>query len=58
LESRFPEETVAGLRGRGHEVGMLAPYGQGGRVQVIRIAADGVLSGGSDPRCDGCALAR
>jgi gamma-glutamyltranspeptidase/glutathione hydrolase len=57
LESRFPEETVAGLRGFGHEVTMQAPYGQGGRVQVIRIGADGVLSGGSDPRCDGCALA-
>ncbi len=57
FESRFPEKTVEGLRALGHEVGMSAPYGQGGRVQVIRIGEDGVLSGGSDPRCDGCALA-
>ena len=57
LESRFPKGTVDGLRALGHEVSMLAPYGQGGRVQIIRIGEGGVLSAGSDPRCDGCALA-
>ncbi|MCD6360326.1 MAG: gamma-glutamyltransferase, partial [Armatimonadetes bacterium] len=57
LEARFPEGTVKGLQARGHEVALRPPYGQGGRVQVIRIGENGVLSGGSDPRCDGCALA-
>lgn len=57
LESRAPREAFAGLRARGHQVQRAGPYGQGGRVQVIRIGADGVLTAGSDPRCDGCALA-
>lgn len=57
LEDRAPEETIAGLRNRGHEVGVVSAYGQGGRAQVITIDDEGVLTAGSDPRCDGCALA-
>lgn len=57
LESRAPAELFAGLRERGHEVQELPPYGQGGRAQAIRIADNGALVAGSDPRCDGCALA-
>ena len=56
-EDRLPVATIEGLRQRGHEVGLVGAYGQGGRVQVIQIAEDGVLTAGSDPRCDGCALA-
>lgn len=56
LEARAPEETFAGLRERGHEVAEIGPYGQGGRAQVITIGEDGVLTAGSDPRCDGCAI--
>jgi len=57
LESRFRRATVDGLRDRGHDVTRIGPHAQGGRAQVIAIAPDGVLTAGSDPRCDGCALA-
>jgi gamma-glutamyltranspeptidase/glutathione hydrolase len=56
LEARAPEHTVEGLRTRGHQVEVLGPYGQGGRAQVITVGSEGVLTAGSDPRCDGCAL--
>jgi gamma-glutamyltranspeptidase len=45
------------LKQRGHDVQTLGPYAQGGRAQVIQLGAAGVLTAGSDPRCDGCALA-
>ncbi len=57
LEARAPKSTFEGLRERGHDVQTISHYGQGGRAQVILIAEDGVLAAGSDPRCDGCALA-
>jgi gamma-glutamyltranspeptidase/glutathione hydrolase len=57
LEARAPKKTFEGLQERGHPVDRIGPYAHGGRVQVIRIEDDGVLVGGSDPRCDGCALA-
>ena len=57
LETRAPSATQEGLRTRGHQVARLGPYSQGGRVQVVTISEDGVLTAGSDPRCDGCALA-
>lgn len=56
LEARAPAECFAGLRERGHEVIAVGPYAQGGRAQVITIDEQGVLTAGSDPRCDGCAL--
>ncbi len=57
VETRAPSATQEGLRARGHDVTRLGPYSQGGRVQVIAIGDGGVLTAGSDPRCDGCALA-
>ena len=57
LEQRTPGKTFAGLTQRGHEIDAIGPYAQGGRVQVIWRADNGVLIGGSDPRGDGCALA-
>lgn len=54
-ESRFDAQTLAGLADRGHTVRTVAPYGAGGGAQMI-VCAGGVLSGGSDPRQDGCAL--
>lgn len=55
LEKSFPAETVQGLLAIGHEVRLAAePLGGG---QAIFIDHDrGILSGGSDPRKDGCAL--
>ncbi|MFQ6097911.1 MAG: gamma-glutamyltransferase, partial [Armatimonadota bacterium] len=57
LEDRAPGELCEGLARRGHDVRRIGPYGQGGRAQVICIAENGVLTAGSDPRCDGCAIA-
>lgn len=57
LEDRAPEATFQGLSQRGHQVTAIPAYGQGGRAQVIVIGDEGVLTAGSDPRCDGCALA-
>jgi len=55
LEKSFPAEAIRGLLTIGHEVRLAAePLGGG---QAIFIDHDrGILSGGSDPRKDGCAL--
>jgi gamma-glutamyltranspeptidase/glutathione hydrolase len=51
------EDTLAALRVRGHEVRALGPWDAGGGAQLIAVdARQGTLSGGSDPRLDGCAL--
>ncbi|MCZ6782933.1 MAG: gamma-glutamyltransferase family protein [Proteobacteria bacterium] len=57
LELGVPEETVAELARRGHDVSIAEGWGrvQFGRGQIIRRDASGVLWGGSDPRADGCA---
>jgi len=55
VESGVPEATVAALRARGHETA--PPEKPIGGGQAIRIDWDeGVLTGASDPRKDGCAL--
>lgn len=56
LEARAPTRAFDGLRSKRHEVSAIGPYAQGGRAQVIRIGDGGVLTAGSDPRCDGCAM--
>jgi len=59
LEEGIPEKTIADLVGRGHEVQRVAGYERAlfGRGQVIlRDEQTGALSGGSDPRSDGCAM--
>jgi len=57
LEERFPSDVVVSLQARGHDVRTVEPWSDVmGHAQVIRLAADG-LSGGSDPRADGAALA-
>jgi gamma-glutamyltranspeptidase / glutathione hydrolase len=57
VESGVPAEVVDGLRARGHRVVMAAdPIGGG---QAIRIDwEEGVLTGASDPRKDGCVIGR
>ena len=54
-ENRIPAASIRGLEALGHTV--VAAGGPMGGGQAIWIDRDrGVLSGGSDPRKDGCAL--
>ena len=59
LEDGMPKETISGLEKIGHPVYVLSGYdrAQFGRGQVIlRDAETGILTAGSDPRADGCAM--
>ena len=59
LEQGIPEKTIADLAKRGHEVQWVGGYERAlfGRGQVIlRDEETGLLTGGSDPRADGCAM--
>ncbi|MEO3433760.1 gamma-glutamyltransferase [Inquilinus sp. CAU 1745] len=55
IEKSFPGPTIAGLIARGHAL-RLAPDPLGGGQAVMIDHERGILSGGSDPRKDGCAL--
>ena len=60
LEEGMPPETIAGLEKMGHPVYSVGGYERSlfGRGQVIlRDPVTGVLTAGSDPRADGCAMA-
>jgi gamma-glutamyltranspeptidase / glutathione hydrolase len=53
VESRMPDEVVAGLRARGHEVRVVGPYEHAaGHAHAIRVTAAG-YEGASDPRSEG-----
>lgn len=54
LERGYPDATAARLAEMGHK--LTVPEKPIGGAQAIVIGADGVLTGGSDPRKDGCAL--
>ncbi|MEM8576658.1 MAG: gamma-glutamyltransferase family protein [Pseudomonadota bacterium] len=54
VERGYSEAVRADLAARGHDVQV--PATALGGAQAIRIRADGVLEGASDPRKDGCAL--
>jgi gamma-glutamyltranspeptidase/glutathione hydrolase len=59
LEEGIPQETISGLEKMGHPVYPVSGYDRSlfGRGQVIlRNPETGVLSAGSDPRADGCAM--
>jgi len=59
LEEGVPAAVVADLTGRGHPVREVTGWERAlfGRGQVIlRDPRTGVLTGGSDPRADGCAM--
>ena len=60
IEDGIPEETFSGLEKMGHPVYRVTGYNRSlfGRGQVIlRDPETGVLTAGSDPRADGCAIA-
>ena len=59
IEEGMPQETFDGLQKMGHPVASVTGYDRAlfGRGQVIlRDPETGVLSAGSDPRADGCAM--
>ena len=59
LEQGIPDEVLAELEARGHRLQRVSGWERAlfGRGQVIlRDPGSGVLTGGSDPRADGCAL--
>lgn len=57
MESRFGQDTIDGLRKRGHTVKTVGPWAGGGGAQIIMVDPDsGLLLGGSDRRVEGLAL--
>lgn len=56
VEDQIGQQTIDGLRERGHDVLTCGPWGQSGSVMVIARDPDsGVLCGGCDPRSEGIA---
>ena len=53
LERELPPETGAELARRGHEVEIPDSNISMGRGQIIWRTRDGMLAGGTEPRCDG-----
>lgn len=53
LEAAVPVRVADALRARGHEVEVVTDSIAMGRGQMIRRLENGVLAGGTEPRCDG-----
>ena len=61
VESRFPMETLDGLRRRGHTLEVMHGWGASGSEMMIQVDEDAatgshVLHGAADPRRDGYAI--
>ena len=57
VESRFPTETLDGLRQRGHTLEVMHGWGASGSEMMIQVDGDtGALHGAADPRRDGYAI--
>ena len=57
VESRFPSETLDGLRHRGHTLEVMHGWGASGSEMMIQVDEDtGALRGAADPRRDGYAI--
>ena len=58
IEERPGAGLVDELRGRGHDARPIGPWAQGSSYQLMRIDPEtGAMHVGSDPRCDGQAVA-
>ena len=55
VEAEAPSGMAEALRGRGHETEVITDSINMGRGQIIRRLDNGVLAGGTEPRCDGAA---
>ena len=55
VEAEAPSGMAEALRGRGHETEVITDSLNMGRGQIIRRLDNGVLAGGTEPRCDGAA---
>ncbi|HKZ43807.1 MAG TPA: gamma-glutamyltransferase family protein [Anaerolineales bacterium] len=59
LEQGLPQETISGLQNMGHVINVVHGFDRAlfGRGQIIlRDSNSAVLTAGSDPRADGCAM--
>ena len=57
VESRFPAETLDGLRRRGHTLEVMHRWGASGSEMMIQVDEEtGALHGAADPRRDGYAI--
>jgi gamma-glutamyltranspeptidase/glutathione hydrolase len=58
VEARMGAACITGLRARGHDVDVVADWDEsmGHAGALVVDTADGVISGGADPRSDGAAL--
>jgi gamma-glutamyltranspeptidase/glutathione hydrolase len=59
VEEGLPADLLDDLAARGHALALTRGHARAtfGRGQaILRDAETGVLSGGSDPRADGCAM--
>lgn len=54
LESSVPQHIIDDLNRRGHEIEIIRDNIDMGRGQIIYRLPNGVLAGGTEPRCDGC----
>ncbi len=57
IEAGFAPEVAEGLRKRGHEVKVMEDFTSFGRGQMIVRDEDGVLTGATESRTDGCVAA-
>ena len=56
LEGRFPEQVRRGLAAKGHDLQIIGDWAEiTGGAQAVAIDANGVFSGGADPRREGYA---
>lgn len=57
LEERIPEPVRKALAAKGHKVRVGGPWSLGANAALVVDWASGVISAGTDPRCDAYALA-